>query len=140
MGRASATCNMRIMDICHFFSNLYLHVVQALEIVNIIFAGLFILLEMLDVNVWCTGVYKRRKLMKANFRYKPAIYVIPGKGHRRMCVGGILVYPMNRGNGRISALVGSQHISCSWTVLCHPLIIVACFGDMNCRGHLAKLT
>mmetsp|Transcript_1453 Transcript_1453/g.3191 ORF Transcript_1453/g.3191 Transcript_1453/m.3191 type:complete len:1024 (-) Transcript_1453:1638-4709(-) len=52
---------------------------EALEIVSIIFACGFLLLEVLDIYMWTVGVYNRRRFMKANPKYCPPLYPIPGE-------------------------------------------------------------
>ena len=51
---------------------------QALEIVCVIFAGAFVLLEVLDVHMWTGGVRNRRRFMRSNSKHKAPLYPIPG--------------------------------------------------------------
>ncbi|GAX79471.1 hypothetical protein CEUSTIGMA_g6912.t1 [Chlamydomonas eustigma] len=53
--------------------------IRALEIASIILAGLFLLLEALDIYIWTEQVYLRRALVKANVKYSPPLYPIPGE-------------------------------------------------------------
>jgi len=54
---------------------------QALEIVSIIFAVIFLLLEFYDLHDWTVQVFHRRDLMKANMTFVPPLYPIPGEMH-----------------------------------------------------------
>lgn len=51
---------------------------EALEICSLLLAAAFFILELVDLACWSKGVAARRKLMKANPRYCPPLYPIPG--------------------------------------------------------------
>eukprot|EP00798_Chlamydomonas_sp_ICE-L_P014182 gene14182-20149_t len=51
---------------------------QALEVVAVIFAGVFFLLECLDLHTWTGGVHNRSRFMKSNATHRPPLYHIPG--------------------------------------------------------------
>ena len=52
---------------------------QALEIVSILFACFFLLLEFFDLYSWTVQMFHRRNLMKANMTFVPPMYPIPGQ-------------------------------------------------------------
>uniref|UniRef100_A0A7S0RFC8 Ion transport domain-containing protein n=1 Tax=Chlamydomonas leiostraca TaxID=1034604 RepID=A0A7S0RFC8_9CHLO len=52
---------------------------EALEICCLILAAGFFALEVVDVAGWTIGVSRRRQLMKANAKYCPPLYPIPGE-------------------------------------------------------------
>ena len=61
---------------------------MALEIVGIIFAALFVSLELLDFVTWTAGVHQRQQLMTHRSLYLPQLYSIPGEGWRGGGLGG----------------------------------------------------
>lgn len=87
----------------------------ALEIISLILAGLFMIVESWDFLQWIIGVYKRRRLMRSASKYKPALYPIPGQ---RDGVGVSVVWIANRHRVCVCVHVRACVLACLRACVC----------------------